>query len=205
MKALSYTLTTLTNELAEKYGVGRRPLRYFDVKKRGLLSADEIKLVKKRFKELVERQLCVKADPSNPKCYEKTKTDRAAPPKQESSYKRDYEQKYRQGSKYDPSFVESEAKSLVKLLKEHLSISLPLGVAKISIETTLNPLALKGVFDKGVGAYASSGSRTGMSAEQWGYGRIYAFVMCYFNNRSGKYNSRRFLKNKTDYDLYSIC
>lgn len=205
MKVSSYTLTTLTTELAEKYGVGKRPLRYFDVKKRGLLSNEEIAIVKKRFKELVDREKCAKADSSDPKCYEKVKSDKQAPPKQESSYKKDYEEKYRSGKKYDPKFVEEEAQNLVKLLKDHLGISMRLGVAKICIETTLNPLALKGVFDKAVGAYATSGSRTGMSAEQWGYGRVYAFVMCYFNNKSGKYNNRRFLKNKTDYDLYLIC
>jgi len=201
----NYTLTTLTTELAEKYGVAKRPIRYFDVPKRGYLTDTEVRYVKKRFKELVQREICVKKDPSNPICYQRVKTDVQAPEKQGSSYKKDYEKRYRSGAKYDPKYVEDEAKNLILLLRKHLKIGMPLGLSKICIETKLNPIALKGVYDRAVGAYATSGSRAGMSAEQWGYGRVYAFVMGYFNNKDGRYNSRRFMQNRTDYDLYKIC
>ena len=205
MPQKQYTLTTLVTELANKYGVAKRPIRYFDVSKRGNLTPQEITYVKKRFKELVIREVCVKSAPGNPICYQKVKSDIKAPEKQGSSYKKDYEAKYRVGSKYNASDVEHEAKKLIELLKTNLKISIPLGLAKISIETKLNPIALKGVYDRAVGAYATSGSRAGMSAEQWGYGRVYAFVMGYFNNRDGRYNSRRFVQNRTDHDLYLIC
>jgi len=41
-----------------------------------------------------------------------------------------------------------------------------------------------------------------MSAEQWGYGRVYAFIMSYFHNEDGKYNNQRFLKNRTDFHIF---
>jgi hypothetical protein len=61
--------------------------------------------------------------------------------------------------------------------------------------------ALKEVYDIGRGAYASSCSRTGMASEQWGYGRVYAFIMSYFVNEDGRYDQSRFLKNKTDFHV----
>ena len=42
----------------------------------------------------------------------------------------------------------------------------------------------------------------GMTPEQWGYGRVYAFVMSYFHNETGKYNSRRYLNKKTDFHVF---
>jgi hypothetical protein len=195
------TLTQLVNELAHHYGVSRRPIRYFDVKKTGYLTADEIKYVKKRFKEFVIRELCVKADPDNPICYSRVKTDAIAKPKKGSTYKQDYDRIYR-GSDHDSSYVDSEGRKLVELIQKGLKIKLPLGVCKISIETGLDPLVLKEVYDRAVGAYASSGSRAGMTAEQWGYGRIYSFIMSYMHNDKNKYSQKRFLKNKTDYDLF---
>ena len=69
------TLAHLLSSLAEKYDTSKRPLRYFDVRKRGELSASEIRYVKKRFKELVDREACVERDSSDPSCYEKVSTD----------------------------------------------------------------------------------------------------------------------------------
>ncbi len=195
------TLTQLVNELALHYGVSKRPIRYFDVKKTGYLTDDEIKYVKKRFKEFVIRELCVKAEPDNPICYSRVKTDAIAKPKRGSSYKQDYDKIYR-GKDYDKSFVDTEGRKLVDLINRELRIKIPVGVSKISIETGLDPLVLKEVYDRAVGAYATSGSRPGMTAEQWGYGRIYSFIMSYFHNTKNKYSQNRFLKNKTDYDLY---
>ena len=80
--------------------------------------------------------------------------------------------------------------------------SAPKGLVRIAIETGLPIEALKQVYDIGVGAYATSGSRTGMSAEQWGYGRVYAFIMCYFANSDGRYDTQRFFKNKTDFHIF---
>tara|TARA_R110002124_G_scaffold101930_1_gene249741 strand:+ start:3060 stop:3503 length:444 start_codon:yes stop_codon:yes gene_type:complete len=37
--------------------------------------------------------------------------------------------------------------------------------------------ALKEVFEKGEGAYYSSGSRPNQSAQSWAYGRLYAYIM----------------------------
>ena len=51
-----YTLSTLLSELEDKYNATKRPKRYFDVKKRGELSKKEVSYVRKRFKELVDRE-----------------------------------------------------------------------------------------------------------------------------------------------------
>jgi hypothetical protein len=201
MTSKNITLTNLVNELAAYYGVSKRPIRYFDVKKTGYLTSDEIKYVKKRFKEFVIRELCVKADPDNPICYSRVKTDAIAKPKKGSSYKQDYDKIYR-SSGYDKSFVDDEGRKLAELIQKNLKIKVPVGVCKISIETGLDPLVLKAVYDRAVGAYATSGSRAGMTAEQWGYGRIYSFIMSYKHNKNGKYSNNRFLKNKTDHDLF---
>ena len=37
--------------------------------------------------------------------------------------------------------------------------------------------ALKEVFEKGEGAYYSSGSRPNQTASSWAYGRLYAYIM----------------------------
>ena len=199
------TLTKLISLLAEHYGVARRPLRYFDVNKRGNLTESEIKKVKNRFQELVAREICVKKDSKNPICYIKVTSDTKAPKKQESSYKKDYEEIYRNSvSLADKKELDLESRDFKKLVKENLKVDIPLGVAKISLETGINALVLKEIYNRAVGAYATSGSRTGMSAEQWGYGRIYSFIMCYFHNKKGKYSNRRFYQNRTDGDLLAL-
>jgi hypothetical protein len=138
----------------------------------------------------------VERDPENPDCYEKSKSDLSPrKKKRKSSYLADYEVAFR-----DPSV------STEDFLKRHKSTSTkgraPKGLKRIAIETGLPLTDLKEVYDIGIGAYASSGSRPGMSAEQWGYGRVYAFIMCYFHNQDGRYNSKRFLKNKTDFHVF---
>lgn len=189
---MTTTLSKLISQLAEKYDTGRRPLRYFDVPKRKELSRSEVAYVKRRFKELVEREECVKRDPEDPKCYEKVTTDKKPKlRKRKSSFLKDYEDIYRL-----EDFDEQE----IKMFKS--KIKAPKGLIRIAIETGIPLRYLKDVYDIGVGAYASSGSRTGMSAEQWGYGRVYAFIMCYFHNENGRYDSARFLKNKTDYSIF---
>lgn len=194
------TLTNLVKLLCESYGVNKRPIRYFDVPKRGFLSDKEIKVVRDRLKELIIREVCVKSDPKNPICYQRVQSDVKAKEKNTSSYKKDYDEIYVPNS--IPN-LQDDASELQKLFKQEFKVNIPLGLSKISIQTELDPLILKAVYDRAVGAYATSGSRTGMSAEQWGYGRVYAFIMCYFHNKNGKYNHNRFLKNKTDYDLYT--
>lgn len=188
------TLTRLLSSLADKYDTAKRPARYFDVRKRGELSSSEVRYVKKRFKELVNREACVERDSSDPSCYEKVKTDlKPKKKKRKSSYLRDYEEIYR------PSKVSTD-----EFFKEHKTPKGrgPKGLKRIAVETGLPLKELKEVYDIGVGAYATSGSRTGMAAEQWGYGRVYAFIMCYFHNADGKYDSQRFLKNKTDFQIF---
>ncbi len=196
------TLTKLISLLADHYGVARRPLRYFDVSKRGNLTETEIRKVKDRFQELVAREICVKKDPTNPICYARVVSDKKAPKKQESSYKKDYEEIYRNST--TPTMkkeLDIESREFRKLIQQNLKVDVPLGVAKISLETGINALVLKEIYNRAVGAYATSGSRTGMSAEQWGYGRIYSFIMCYFHNKNRRYSNRRFYQNKTDGDL----
>jgi hypothetical protein len=188
------TLSDLLKKLAAEYGTSGRPKRYFDVPKRGDLTASEVRYVKKRFKELVERERCVESDPDNPECYAKVSTDlKPKMRKRKSSYLADYEEIYRSDRESLDAFFEGK-----KLSRSQI----PKGVRRIAIETGLPEKELYGVYKIGVGAYSSSGSRTGMSAEQWGYGRLYAFVMSYFHNESGKYNNRRFLKNKTDFQIF---
>jgi len=193
---MSKTLSVLVSELSEEYGTGRRPLRYFDVPKRRLLTPEETRYVRSRFRELVERERCVELDPENPDCYEKSKSDLSPrKKKRKSSYLVDYEAAFRDSRVSTDEF-----------LKQHKDASVkgraPKGLKRIAIETGLPLADLKEVYDIGIGAYASSGSRTGMSAEQWGYGRVYAFIMCYFHNQDGKYNNKRFLKNKTDFHVF---
>ena len=187
------TLTRLLTELAEQHKTAKRPARYFDVPKRGELTSAEIRYVKKRFRELVEREACVESAPDNPDCYDKVSTDRRPRKKRKSSYLRDYEAFYRGGSGLDAESVIRELRSAHP--------KAPKGLLRISAETLLPYDMLKEVYDKGVGAYASSGSRPGMSAEQWGYARVYAFVMNYFHNEGGEYTNSRFRKNKTDMDV----
>ena len=188
------TLAHLLSSLAEKYDTSKRPLRYFDVRKRGELSASEIRYVKKRFKELVDREACVERDSSDPSCYEKVSTDlKPKKKKRRSSYLRDYERIYRQGGETTDAFFKRHT------LPKGRG---PKGLKRISVETGVPLKYLKQVYDIGVGAYASSGSRTGMTSEQWGYGRVYAFVMCYFHNEDGKYDNQRFLKNRTDFRVF---
>lgn len=194
------TLTKLLNQLADQYDTSKRPNRYFDVSKRGNLSDSEIRYVKKRFKELVDREECVKSDPDNPKCYEKVTSDKSPKKKKrKSSYLADYEEIFR-----DSDFDIKNSPEYKRLRKKYPKV--PAGLTKIATETGLPILSLKEVYDIGVGAYASSGSRTGMSASQWGYGRVYAFIMSYFFNNEGKYSNMRFLQNKTDYHIFEeIC
>ena len=187
------TLTRLLSDLAEKHDTAKRPNRYFDVPKRGQLTPAQVRYVKKRFLELVEREACVESDPDNPECYDKVSTDRSARKKRKSNYLRDYEAFYRKG---DDSEFDAEIREL-----QAMHPRAPKGLLRISAETVLPYEMLKEVYDKGVGAYASSGSRAGMSADQWGYGRVYAFVMNYFHNQRGKYTNSRFQKNKTDMDV----
>lgn len=188
------TLTRLLSSLAEKYDTSKRPSRYFDVRKRGELSNAEVRYVKKRFRELVDREACVERDSSDPSCYDKVTTDlKPKKKKRKSSYLRDYESIYRQDDMSTDAFFKQH-----RLPRGRG----PKGLKRISVETGIPLRELKKVYDIGVGAYASSGSRTGMSAEQWGYGRVYAFIMCYFHNEDGKYDSQRFLKNKTDFQVF---
>lgn len=189
------TLSKLVNELADHYGTTKRPLRYFDVPKRGELTLSEVRYVKNRFRELVEREICVKQDPTDPSCYAKTKSDIAPKmKKRKSSYLSEYEREFRDVSLTNEAFFKKHRSSGFK--------NVPKGLVRIALETQLPIAALKKVYDIGVGAYASSGSRTGMSAEQWGYGRVYAFIMCYFMNADGRYDSHRFFKNKTDFHIF---
>lgn len=188
------TLSRLVSELAEKYDTGKRPLRYFDVPKRGELSPSDVRYVKRRFKELVDREICVESDPENPECYDKVSTDRL--PKQQkrkSSYTQEYTRIYR------PDNVSTEEFFKTHKLPRGAS---PKGLKRIAVETGLPLNSLEEVYNIGIGAYASSGSRSGMSAEQWGYGRVYAFIICYFHNADGHYNNKRFLKNKTDFHIF---
>lgn len=186
------TLTRLLTKLSKDYGASRRPERYFDVPKRGELTPQQVRLVKARFKELISRQSCVEASPDDPTCYEKTQSDRKSKNKRASSYKKDYESVYKVLQK-TPYVNEN-----VSWLKDEFGETIPLGVLKIAAVTGLPAEPLAAVFDIGVGAYASSGSRQGMSAEQWGYGRVYAFVMSYFHNGEDRYTRRRYLRNQTD-------
>jgi len=191
------TLSRLITELSEKYDTGKRPLRYFDVKKRGELSPSEVRYVKKRFKELVERERCVEEDPNNPLCYAKSASDKKPKlRKRKSSYLRDYEDLFRTHGYSNAQFDKVYASAIAKEKKKVRSA--PKGLIRIAIETGLPLKSLKEVYDIGRGAYASSGSRTGMTSEQWGYGRVYAFIMCYFANEDGRYDDSRFFKNKTD-------
>ena len=187
------TLTRLLSDLAKKYDTSKRPSRYFDVPKRGQLTPAQVRYVKKRFREFVEREICVESDPDNPECYEKVSTDRSAKKKRKSKYLQDYEAFYRTGNDFDITESMRELRALHPRA--------PKGLLRISAETVLPYEMLKEVYDKGIGAYASSGSRAGMAAEQWGYGRVYAFVMNYFHNQRGKYTNSRFRKNKTDLDV----
>jgi len=192
------TLSTLVRELAEKNNTSERPLRYFDVPKRGDLTQAEIRYVKKRFKDILEREKCVRDDPKNPKCYEKTETDLSPKmKKRKSSYLIDYERIFRDTEVSNDEFFAQHKRDAAPLLKRA-----PKGLVRIAIETQLPIDALKQVYDIGVGAYATSGSRTGMSAEQWGYGRVYAFIMCYFANADGRYDAQRFFANKTDFHIF---
>jgi Family of unknown function (DUF5824) len=190
------TLTTLLRTLESEYDTTRRPPRYFDVPKRGDLTPSEVRYVRKRFKDLVARERCVASDPNDPRCYEKTQTDlQPRVRKRKSDYLRVYESIFRNPQIPEADlFSSSSAKATLR--------KAPRGVARIALETGLPVEDLKEVYDIGVGAYASSGSRTGMSAEQWGYGRIYAFVVCYFCNEDGRFDSQRFLKNKTDFHIF---
>ena len=193
-----YTLSTLLSELEDKYSATKRPKRYFDVKKRGKLSKKEVSYVKKRFKELIDREKCVKKDPDNPKCYEKVSTDKKPRmKKRRSSYLKDYEEIF--GPRKDKSWKDTYSSELSKLKKKHKRA--PLGLLRIAVETGLPYTAIKEVYDIGVGAYASSGSRPGMSGEQWGYGRVYAFIMSYFFNEDGRYDDQRFFQNKSDFHV----
>lgn len=190
------TLSRLISDLAKKYNTAKRPMRYFDVPKRENLSTDEIKYVKRRFNELLRREKCVKKDPDNPRCYAKTETDRAPRSrKRKSAYLADYEEIYRPDGLSIDEFYELHRGSIPQG-------SAPKGLKRISLETGIPVRYLKDVYDIGIGAYASSGSRTGMSAEQWGYGRVYAFIMSYFHNEDGRYDRQRFLKNKTDFHIF---
>jgi hypothetical protein len=190
------TLTKYLTKLSAEYGVARRPERYFDVPKRGELTAYQMRKVRTRFKELLERERCVKADKTDPSCYEKTTSDTKAKPKRGSRYKADYDVIYLEKRK-DPSVRARFSKLKAKWEREY-----PLGLIQIAADTRLPIVALGAVFDIGVGAYATSGSRQGMSAEQWGYGRVYAFIMSYFHNDDDRYSNQRFLKNKTDAWVY---
>ena len=189
---MSHTLSTLLRHLKDKYKTSARPKRYFDVPKRGELTASEERYVKKRFKELVEREICVKEDPDNPECYKKVSTDKRDK-KRRSNYLIAYEKEFRSDEEALYYLFESEAKRLRKA-----EPSAPEGLIKIALETGLPIKELKEVYDIGIGAYASSGSRAGMSAEQWGYGRVYAFIMSYFSKDKSKFSNKRFSKNNTD-------
>ena len=189
------TLTKLLTQLSDKYNTSKRPLRYFDVRKRGELTSSEVRYVKRRFKELVDREACVERDSTDPTCYEKVKTDlKPRTAKRKSSFLKDYERIYRKKKMTTDQYLKSKGMRGSK--------SAPKGLVRIAEETGLPLKSLKEVYDIGIGAYASSGSRTGMSAEQWGYGRVYAFIMCYFHNEDGRYNDARFFKNKTDFSIF---
>jgi len=168
------------------------------VPKRGELTKTEQSYVRSRFKELVQRELCVKDDPSNPDCYRKVKTDEAPKyEKKKSSYLSSYEKLFGP-RKQSPSDIDQA--EIDKYMSKHSRAVK--GLVRIAVETGVPYEDLKEVYDIGIGAYASSGSRTGMSAEQWGYGRVYAFVMCYFFDLDNKYKSQRFVTNKTDYHIF---
>lgn len=195
------TLTRLIAKLSNKYGVSKRPLRYFDVPKRGELTPSEIKYATQRFEDLMFREFCVEEDPSNPKCYAKVESDqKPRRKKRKSSYLKDYEAIFRTPKVSDTEFFKTNAKAITKLKAQ--SPSSPKGLLRVALETGLPIVELKEVYDIGRGAYASSGSRTGMTAEQWGYGRVYAFIMSYFFNQKGEYSDSRFLKNRTDEHIF---
>ena len=191
------TLTRLLTLLSKKYKTNRRPERYFDVKKRGELSPNEIRRVERRFKEMMTREHCVEEDSDNPECYRMVTTDKEASPrrgKRKSSFLLDYKEIYRSGK-------EESTEEYFKTRKVPRGAG-PKGLKRISAETQLPMKYLRKVYNAGVGAYATSGSRVGMTPEQWGYGRVYAFVMSYFHNHNGEYNSRRYLRNKTDFHIF---
>jgi hypothetical protein len=190
------TLTQVLRGLEVEFETGRRPARYFDVPKRGELTSAEVRYVRKRFKDLVERERCVADDPEDPSCYAKAPTDLAPRmQKRKSDYLRAYEAEFRSPEVSDAVLFSSAASK--RLLRDY-----PKGLVRIAIETGIPVEDLKEVYDIGIGAYATSGSRTGMSAEQWGYGRVYAFVVSYFCNADGRYDNQRFLKNKTDFHVF---
>ena len=190
------TLTRLLTLLSKKYNTERRPERYFDVKKRGELSPSEARRVEQRFKEFVAREHCVEEDPDNPECYRMVATDKVSSrgKKRKSSFLLDYKEIYRSGKK-------ESTEEYFKTRKVPRGAG-PKGLKRISAETQLPMKYLRKVYNAGVGAYATSGSRVGMTPEQWGYGRVYAFVMSYFHNETGKYNSRRYLNKKTDFHVF---
>lgn len=190
------TLSRLLADLAKKHSTSKRPLRYFDVPKRGQLTPKEVAYVKRRFKDLLKRERCVRRDPNDPRCYDKTPSDispRMA--KRTSSFLRDYEAVYRPSKMTIEEFYAAHKGQIPRG-------KAPKGLKRIAVETGLPLKYLKNVYDIGVGAYATSGSRTGMSAEQWGYGRVYAFIMSYFHNTDGRYDNQRFLKNRTDFHIF---
>lgn len=192
------TLSGLVGRLAKEYGVSKRPLRYFDVPKRGVLSSSETEYVINRFEDLVLRELCVEDDPFNPECYKKTHSDKEPKMKKRgSSYKAAYESFF--GSRNAPPTKE-DASAIDKYMRRHKKAVR--GLVRLSVESGVPYEDLKDVYDIGIGAYASSGSRTGMSAEQWGYGRVYSFIVCYFLNQDGAYDSSRYLKNRTDEHIF---
>jgi len=192
------TLSQLLTKLSDEYGVSRRPLRYFDVPKRGPLSKADKELVQKRFEELVYRELCVSDDRFDPSCYEKVDTDKdVKKKKRKSSYLTEYETFF--GPRKSEPAPEDAAQIKAYMSRHKKAVK---GLVRISVETGIPYEDLKDVYDIGVGAYASSGSRTGMSAEQWGYGRVYAFVVCYFLNTDGRHDKQRFLTNRTDYHIF---
>jgi len=196
------TISQLIAKLASQYGVSKRPLRYFDVPKRKELTPKQIDYATTRFEELVFRELCVEADPKNPLCYQQVESDISPKrKKRKSSYLVDYEHEFRDSSLDIGAFEDAhkiEFKALQKACK-----GAPKGLIRIAIETGLPLEALKEVYDIGRGAYASSGSRTGMTSEQWGYGRVYAFIMCYFSNNTKRYLKKRCLQSRTDEHIFN--
>ena len=53
----------------------------------------------------------------------------------------------------------------------------PKGIAFYSKKYGISSDKLRKVYKRGMGAYYSSGSRAGVSPQQWAMGRVYSFVM----------------------------
>lgn len=190
------TLDQYLRQLEEEYGATKRPSRYFKVKDKSSITASEKKGVKKRFLEFLVREICVALDKENPDCYARVDTDiKTNRRKRRSSYTQAY---YDWVSKKYSSEEIDGLESLAEFISKKKGQKL--GLWKIAMFTDLPYYALKEVYDKGVGAYATSGSRVGMTADQWGYGRVYSFLNAYLYP-DASIKKKRYYTSKVDRDI----